>query len=208
MVVAALVFVWPRQLRAVDALLFQDTFVKNTLVEPQPPLRTHYLTINRKHSAYLQFDFGSILPAGTTGEQIERAILRIYIAFNYSKIGPSSGGQDPFTVYPEVGVYGLTEPFTEDREDAPSQRDAARTDYAEIRGSRFYVDFDVTPLVRAWISKARPNFGLALVAEPTPGAGDPRQTQPADLRIPTKENPTNSREARLQLVLRPAPVAP
>ncbi len=198
----------PLSAQSVDALLVQDTFVKNTFLEEPPPLRTHYLTVNQKHSGYLQFSFDSVLPAGTTAEQINRAVLRIFVAFNLTKLRPPSGGQDPAVDVPGLRVYGLTQPFREDAKDGPSQRDPAHTAEAAILDKNLFVDLDVTPLVRAWIAKARPNYGFALAGEEAAASSGSNNAVPGDFRIPTKENPANTREARLLLVVRPATPTP
>ncbi len=214
----AFLLMWasPRFAQAVDALLFQDTFVRNSGLVAPPPVRTHYLTINAKNSAYLWFDFQSVLPGSerprnTNANRIERAILRIYVAVDYVPPPPRSGPTPP-PVYRGLRVYGLTSPFQEDQPYEDQSHDATPTAEAIVPRQGNFLDLDITPLVRAWVSGARGNIGLALKAEAVEG-GDPSDPQPhrnvpADIRIPSKENPTCARQARLQLFLRPAAATP
>ncbi len=205
---AAMVFLLactsPRLAQAVDARLLYDTFVNNSLREPAPPIGTHYLTINAQHSAYLHFDFKPVLPANTSADQIERAILEIYVAFNYVRRDPPPTIHSPPPVGRGVAIFGLLGGFREDYRQEPMPRDTVATVQAPVPRQGNFLELDITPLVRAWVSKARQNYGLAIVGDP---AATGYEAAP-DIRIPSKENPTNARQARLQVMLRPAGATP
>src|SRR4029453_1052261 len=109
---------------------------------------------------YLKFDFSN-LPANSTGVQIEKATLRVYLR-NVKAPGL-------------LDVLPVTSPWSEDTltGDNPPTQGAAEIVGVPIRlGDRQqWVVIDVTGLVREWLEGIIPNHGVVLVPQFTPGIG-------------------------------------
>ena len=98
----------------------------------------------------IRFDLGT-LPAGTTGSQISKATLRLYVNRVYT---PGAVSVAPLTgSWSESAVTYST---------VPTAGDAAGS-VAVMEGEQF-VTVDVTPVVQGWVTNPDTNFGLALSA--------------------------------------------
>ncbi len=133
------------------------------------------LNVGGGYTALLQFDL-SLLPAGTTATQIQRAVLRIYCnrattpgAVSLSPVtNPWSEATVTFATIPAMGTPVATFSITQAGQ---------------------YVAVDLTALVRGWVSAPATNYGVALTAAT------------AALQFDSKENDETSHPATLDVVL-------
>jgi collagen type VII alpha len=106
------------------------------------------LDVGGEYTALVQFDL-SLLPPGTTANQITRATLRVYCnradtpgAVLLETVGgPWTEAAVTYATMPPLGATVQT---------------------AQIWSAGQYVTFDVTSLVQAWVAGTSANFGLAL----------------------------------------------
>lgn len=129
--------------------------------------------------ALLQFDLRG-LAAGTTGNQLSRVNLRLY--FNRvttpGQIDIGLAGA-PWT---ESGVTGLTAPVV-------AKSIAAGV---AVPAAGNYLTVDVTSAARVWVDSPSANNGLVISASPA---------NPASAAFDSKENPTTSHPAMLEVIL-------
>ncbi len=135
------------------------------------------------HRSWLRFDVSSVIPPGTTWNQVLKATLTLYVT-----TAPASG---------VVRVQNILGPWSEGSltdSTAPGLgNDPFGKVYASatvVSGGR-YVTLDVTELLRDWLDGTAANHGLALV----PGDGM------VQLSFDSKESTTTSHPPVLDLVL-------
>lgn len=141
--------------------------------------------VPRFERAFLQFDV-STLPAGTTGSEVTRATLTLFVS--------------------EVRVPGTFDVVAVDSawEEAtliahPSLALGAVHGIGVVTTAQSYVTVDVTSVVHAWLDGTIPNHGLALVP-----------SGPLAIEMDSKESRGTSHPAQLDIVLTglPGPVGP
>jgi hypothetical protein len=103
--------------------------------------------------AYVRFEVASVLPPGTTQDNVAKATLRLYA----SKVAHGEGGLTVSRVTGEWDETTLT----------PATVLALTPEVSGVvvTQAKEFVTVDVTQLVKDWISGSQPNDGLALVAE-------------------------------------------
>jgi len=183
--------------RAIDALLEADTFARPDGAEAKGAAAT--LRADGAAAIYLRFGFEGVLPGGTTAAQIGKATLRVYdrspFLYSFPEILPGIAVVPVLQAWHEHGLTSAN---------APTTADPVKLFQFGGRNGGF-LDIDLTDLVREWISGARANHGIALRgARPE---DQPRQFPwtASRLAIDSKENTATAHEARLQIVLLPAP---
>jgi hypothetical protein len=126
----------------------------------------------------VKFDL-SPLPAGTSGNNIAKATLRVWV-----NAVPTPGSIDVVRV-----TSGWSEAVTTNAT-APSvgSKEATAVPITEVNS---FVSVDVTPLVKDWLNGVLPNNGVALVAN-APGTS---------VRFDSKENALTSHQAELEIAL-------
>jgi hypothetical protein len=133
------------------------------------------LNVGGGYTALLQFDL-SLLPAGTTAAQIQRAVMRVYCN---RVTTPGTVSMAPLTgAWNESSVTFATMP-------------AMGTPVASLPVTQAgqFVAVDVTALVQGWVSSAATNYGVALTAGT------------AAVQFDSKENDESSHAATLDVVL-------
>lgn len=129
---------------------------------------------------WVQFDVMRAIPAGMTAADITSATLRVYA------VTVTTGGA--------VGAFAAVTDFGETTVNATRLGTSTVYDYQQITTSGQFVNFDVTDLVKEWVSGSRRNDGIALVAV--------TGTTVPNITIDSKENTTTSHAPSLHLVLR------
>lgn len=128
---------------------------------------------NKKFITYLKFD-DSILPAGLNGDNIGKAMLRVY-ACKTRRSGP-------------ISVVPIQAPWSEQDIRGPFLLDTLAIK-GEVKRRKCYSSLDVTPIVKAWLSGEIANHGLAIK-----GNG-------AFIFLDTKENKKTGHPAVLEVAL-------
>jgi hypothetical protein len=179
---------------AIEAVLMDDCSI-STKTKTARKWDSPNLLFSETDVILLRFDVASVLPSGTTADQIAKATLRVWVSsmkeYGYCGVDPItshwreydlfSSGSAP-TFGPLHQILGLS-------------------------GAKRFAVADVTELVRGWVS-GTPNFGLALRGRSNFGIlysfGDgPVFTRSALFQIDSKENTASSHMPMLQIVLRP-----
>jgi hypothetical protein len=151
------------------------------------------LSVSAAGNVYLKFKLSSTLPVGTTGSEVERATLKLYIA-NIT----TAGKLDVYAVagaWDEATVSGRNAPPLGSLLTTTAQID-------EDKRGKFLV-IDITSLVQQWLGNdglgtgGLPNNGLALVAHPL----DATTAAVASITFDSKENSQTSHEAQLNVQL-------
>lgn len=159
---------------AVEATLVADAHVNSALPGANSGAISN-LKVGGGYTALLQFDL-STLPAGTTGAQVSRAILRLYC--NRVDVAGQVSVQAVNQAWGESTVtYGTM----------PSLGGGAQVVAVSQVGA--YVTVDVTALVQGWMGASGTNDGLAL----TSGA--------AVVQFDSKENDLTGHAAALDVEL-------
>ncbi|HXM94205.1 MAG TPA: DNRLRE domain-containing protein [Candidatus Dormibacteraeota bacterium] len=134
--------------------------------------------------SFVRFDL-SPLPAGTTGNNVAKATLRVWV--------------NNVTTAGSIDVIRVTSTWSENTitdATAPSLGSKEVTG-VPIAAVQSFVTVDVTPLVKDWLNGVLPNNGVALVAN----------AASTSVRFDSKENTLTSHEAELQITL-PGPPGP
>src|ERR1700693_5688682 len=177
--IAMVVFFWPGQSDATEAILTDDATVAVAKPANGSRMSVRVLRVvgplNNKseENAYLKFDF-SPLPAGTTGTNIDKATLVLY-ANAVRKAGT-------FNV---VAVDGAWTESTVTSATVPSTNQVEATG-GEVAANSF-VTVDLTGLVRDWVDGVVTNNGIALIPN----------TSALDALFDSKETAKSSHQARL-----------
>ena len=133
---------------------------------------------------FVKFDL-STLPAGTTGNNVAKATLRVWV--------------NTVTTPGSMNVVRVTSAWSEGTitdATAPSLGSNEATGVPVTQAASFVI-VDVTALVKDWLNGVLPNNGIALVAN-APGTS---------VRFDSKENTATSHEAELEITL-PGPPGP
>ena len=135
-----------------------------------------YLAVQSPAStAYIRFDL-SRLPQGITGEQINKATVRLWVS---AVTQPGS-----------LDVVRVASSWNEDTLQGNNLPLLGITDVHNVQVSKesknHYLVIDLTDLVRDWVNNAQMNYGIALVP-----AGN------ISAAFDSKENGTNSHDAEL-----------
>jgi len=175
-----------------QAALVDDAHVNNS----PKALDTNYGTspnipISPSGNAYVKFKIASTLPANTTGSDVAKATLKLYIG------GVSTPGKiDLFLVtsaWDETTITAANAPATGDLVATTAQIDADK------KGK--FIVLDVTSAVQQWLGDGTnntPNYGLALAPHPL----DANTPTLVSVTVDSKENPQTSHEAALDIQLR------
>ena len=181
---ALLLGLLPR-LGAVEATLMADISVSSAPNASNPPGNAPILRISETDTTFLNFDIQSVLPEGTTAQQIGKATLRIWL----------HRVEQPGV----CGVFAVTSSWDEFffLHDPPS------IGYLVALGhggrSQTFAVFDVTDLVRRWLS-GTPNRGMALSSH-LPFVYTDSVPLLLKARIDSKENTGTGHLPVLQIVL-------
>ena len=163
--------------RAQQALLTGDTQLNSR------GATTNYggspaLSIGGTNTTLLRFDVGGALPARTTAAEVVKATLVLF----------------PYTVTAKgtVDAYEVTSPWGEATVTYGTRPKVSTTVAASaaINVANRYAEFDVTNLVRSWVSSPASNYGIELA-----GAGS------TSIIIDSKENTATSHPAVLSISL-------
>jgi hypothetical protein len=181
----ALVFFSPCLTYAVEATLTGDAYTSSN--QPAKNFGTQTIVsvqgTSQKpggKSGFLKFDLSN-LPSGTTGDDVAKATLKLFI----TKV-TAEGGFDIVRVldsWDEDQITSQTAPMLGSVEvpGVPVAQEEALT----------FLSADLTELVKDWLNGVLPNNGIALLAGPEGIAVD----------FDSKENKTTSHEARLVIAL-------
>src|SRR6266851_2570012 len=153
-------FLRPRDASAVLAMPEADAHVTvgspgtfgaaKTLRVQGPPAR------NKVRTAFIRFDL-STLPPGTTGSQVTRAMLMVFV--NALKVPGALDVRQVTSSWSEVTMSGTNEPAL----------GATVATAVPVPARNQFVMVDVTALVKDWLDEVAPNDGLALVANAAAG---------------------------------------
>jgi YVTN family beta-propeller protein len=171
---------------AAEPLLSDDVSVSAQSASRTAGRRPSLNVRNGEEIAYLRFDLGT-LPAGTTGDAVDRAMLRLWV----SRVA----GPGAVDVLPVTG-YWSERTVTAEAQPALAPFAAGVFDVTAADAGRF-VEVDLTDLARDWLDGVVPSQGIALRAR---GAG-------VGMAFDSKENTKTAHEPRLEIDLRgpPAP---
>jgi hypothetical protein len=163
--------------RAVDAILTGDTFVSSSAPRAVNSAAS-FLTVATNSRSFLQFDF-SPLPTNSTGAYIQKAVLRIFVN-KVTKAGT-------FNVYTASSNWNeATLRFT----GAPTNGTLEAVGFPVATNSvNNELIVDVTSLVKDWVDRVDPNRGIIIT------------TTTANFSFVSKESPTLSHPARLEIIL-------
>jgi len=153
------------------------------------------LLLSETDTVFLRFDVESVLPSGTTADQIAKATVRIW-ASNVKARGFCA-------VHPVAFDFREYLPFFFNLSSPPPLGPAQTVAYGG-RAKTFLI-LDVTDMVRSWLS-GTPNLGLALrgAKHSVPDGFGWGILWPAfEAQIDSKENTASSHLPTLQIVLRP-----
>jgi hypothetical protein len=164
-------------LKAVDAMLTGDTFVSSS-TPSVVNASAYFLQVATNSRTFLQFDF-SPLPVNTTGAGIQKAVLRIFVN-QVTKAGT-------LNVYTASATWNqATLKFT----GAPTNGTLEAAGFPVTTNSvNNELMVDVTALVKDWIDRVDPNYGIILTSAN------------ANFTFVSKESPTQTRPARLEITL-------
>ncbi|HZJ17275.1 MAG TPA: DNRLRE domain-containing protein [Chthoniobacteraceae bacterium] len=174
------------RLNAVEATLMGDISVSSAPNALKPLGNAPILRISETDTTFLHFDIQSVLPEGTTAQQIGKATLRIWL-HRVEQAGM-------------CGVFAVTSSWDEFffLHDPPSIGDLVALGHGG-RSQTFAV-FDVTDLVRRWLS-GTPNRGMALSTHLPFVYTDSVPPFLLKARIDSKENTGTGHLPTLQIVL-------
>lgn len=191
-VLLAFVFVSP-QVRAVEALLLQDTYVDSGATgDDPPPNASNYgsgtdLRVfkgnGRTGRAFLKFSLET-LPPGTTASDVTQARLRLWVNSNSTAAGSIT--LSPVTA--SWDEYALKDNTTRDLTFGEP-----RLSELPIESMNSFVSIDVTTWVKAWLDGTLRNEGILIESAAT--------TDFMDLFFDSKESDRTSHEARLEVSL-------
>ncbi len=139
------------------------------------------LNVGGGYTSLMQFDL-SMLPPGTTAQQVSRAILRLYC--NRADVPGVVAVQPVLGAWGEYSVTYATLPVL----GAPVQT-------GQVSAADAFVAFDLTATVQAWIAGTAANNGLAVTAGT------------AVVQFDSKENEQTGHAAELEIVLAAGGVA-
>lgn len=140
------------------------------------------LAVGGSALSLLRFDLASVLPTGTSADQVKKATLLV-------ATGPvSTAGQ-----FEVQAVYGPWDEATVTANTMPALGGYGSGTMARVATTGEFVPVDVTALVKSWVSNPAANHGLALVAKP--GAAG------AVISLPSKEAIASGRYTRLDVTL-------
>ncbi|MEO7318918.1 MAG: DNRLRE domain-containing protein [Chthoniobacteraceae bacterium] len=174
----------------VEAVLRDDISVSTRPGAPLPNGKADSLRISETDYVFLRFEFDSVLPEGTTANQIAKASLRLWCA------GGRNGGV--CSVSPVRGIWSEAKNGISAK--ALPAIAAAPTTTGGVDQPQSFMILDVTELVREWVS-GTPNWGLRIR-----GAffsGPDGAIPPMNLFFDSKENRSTGHLPTLQIVLRP-----
>ncbi|MEZ5405844.1 MAG: DNRLRE domain-containing protein [Verrucomicrobiia bacterium] len=103
----------------------------------------------KNYITYLKFD-NCALPAGLTGDNIGKAVLRIYACKTRKTCS--------------ISVVPIQAPWTEQDIRGPFILSNLAVN-CKIERKKAYQSLDVTDIVKAWMSGQLPNYGLAIKGE-------------------------------------------
>lgn len=163
--------------RAVDAMLTGDTFVSSSTPNVVNSA-AYFLSVSTNSRSFLQFDL-SPLPTNTTGAGIQKAVLRIFVN-QVTRAGT-------FNVFTSSSNWSeATLRFT----GAPTNGTLEAVGFPVTTNSvNNELMVDVTPLVKDWVDRVDPNRGIILASTT------------ANFTFVSKESPTLTRPARLEITL-------
>lgn len=164
---------------AVQPVLTDDTSIALSGKTPNNGAKPT-LAIDANHAALLRYDL-STLPAATTAAQVQQATLTVFTgkvkAAGALSLALVDGDYDE-TAAPDVTLKPLA---------------SSPVLALESNAGNSFVRFDITALVKGWISGAVPNNGVAVQADPSADG--------IKLTIDSKENKATSHAAKLEITL-------
>lgn len=182
-------FAFGFQSAAVEAVLRDDISVSIIPSAPPPDGKAALLRISPRHTTFLRFEFDSVLPEGTTADQIAKATLRLWGSAGKTggacSVSPVMGPWSEF----KGGIFPKTLPVL-GQPAVVGLHDLARP----------FMVVDVTAMVRDWIS-GTPNWGLAIHAGSL--SGPDGVVPPMNASFDSKKNRATGHLPTLQIVLRP-----
>lgn len=167
------------------------------------------LKISETDTTYLRFDILSVLPEGTTADQVAKATLRIWVQGPRS-LEVKSGYCQALRVTSAWTEKALQTFFpTLSPPQGPTLDESNVLDLQQHFGPKRFICFDVTSVVRQWLSGAD-NFGVALRGVrlgvphiiPPGGTGPLPPGDPLEATIDSKENTATGHLPALQIVLK------
>jgi hypothetical protein len=179
---------------AIEAILMDDCSI-STKTKTARKWDSPNLLFSETDVILLRFDVASVLPSGTTADQIAKATLRVWVS--------SMKEQGYCGVYPVTSYWREYEPFFA----GATPTFGPEHQILGLSGAKRFALADVTELVRGWVS-GTPNCGIALRGQsiflyPHWFVDGPFFTRSALFQIDSKENTATSHLPMLQIVLRP-----
>lgn len=178
LLVLALLLCLPVASFAVDAVLTDDTFINSGSPSATNGANAS-LKINSTSTTFLKFDPSATLPPGTTGSDITKATLVLWV--------------NTFTTGGTIDVRQVTGPWAEATLNFTTGSGLIGSSVAvspSITSKGDFVAIDLTDLVQDWIDGIVANNGVAL--QPAGGL---------NIVINSKENTGAAHEARLEIAL-------
>lgn len=103
-------------------------------------------------TTYIKFDL-SQLPSGVTGDEVRKATVRLFV----------SGVTHPGS----FDVLRVSSPWTEHKLNSETQPLLGATELSNVavssQSKKQYLILDITSLVKDWVNRVQPNYGIALV---------------------------------------------
>ncbi|MDO9104566.1 MAG: tail fiber protein [Methylovulum sp.] len=164
-------------------LLF-DSYVSTPFVEGVRHGGEPKLLVNSGSTGFLKFALTKSLPTGITGQDIDKATLKIFI----SRVN-TAGNLTIRRVTQGWTEHGIPVDGVSPALDLVAQAKTVKITKAD---ARHWVELDVTNLAKGWSAHPAANEGLALTVE---------DGSPLDAVIDSKENTTTSHQALLDVVL-------
>ena len=171
----------------VEAVLIRDISISTRPSAAAPNGKAAYLRVSETDFAFVMFDFASVLPEGTTADQMAKATLRLWTA------GGRNGGA--------CTAQMVSGPWGEHKGGiiAPGPLPVITPSPVAIGVlNQQFLIIDVTSLVKEWLS-GKQNWGLVIRGA---NLGGDRAVPPMNLYFDSKENRLTGRLPTLQMVLR------
>lgn len=178
---AVLILLYTTDVSAAVVATSRDTYIHSVNVNTNYG-QAETIAVNAQSTALVWHDIDTVLPAGTTAEQVVKATLQLWV----SASSPSVRGM--LRVVPIQQTWGQGQVVYATR---PYYATTSLTTVAFNGGRSFYLVVDVTEIVRNWVKLRGSNNGVAILAA----------DNSASLLFDSRKNSTTSHPALLDITL-------